>query len=411
MSKKHNNTQPSTAVQPQSKDELLNNALMEMEEIEQSVLSISQMSSQVSEQFSEIGNTVKNFGYGVSDFITKNRKSLFNNKEDAEFASDITEIASDLLGGAIDFVGGIFSDYKKGKQLKKLLIAKQEIANAKIQTVEKLFKQMERNIKLFQTVVFEYINAEYSIDELKDSTIQRKHFDTMMQAMQQYKKAAFLFLITQFMLAEYNAWIAGNQNSLSKYPDERVLHGHILYNVLYPPISSFRKSEEKTSNKLINEDMYTYLIRNDAESISGRFLFFMIDEQLTSKFLLDTDRYAFMRISLGSEMSRSILKKNEAFKESQANYYELERLEDQSSADIIYYIYRTVIFLMIAFYGYLNYENHGWWFIPTVVLGYWFIPRKLGIAIYHNYKRNMATAISNCKKNLSNRLRELLLKQ
>ena len=131
MSKKHNNTQPSTAVQPQSKDELLNNALMEMEEIEQSVLSISQMSSQVSEQFSEIGNTVKNFGYGVSDFITKNRKSLFNNKEDAEFASDITEIASDLLGGAIDFVGGIFSDYKKGKQLKKLLIAKQEIANAK----------------------------------------------------------------------------------------------------------------------------------------------------------------------------------------------------------------------------------------------------------------------------------------
>lgn len=411
MNKQLNKNQTAPISSPKTKDDVINKALLEMEEIEESVLLISEMSGQVSEQFSKIGNTVKNFGQDISGFITDNRKSLFNNKEDAEFAATIAELGAEAIGSAINFVGGLFSDYKRNKQLKKLLIAKQQIANDKIKVVSMLFKKMEHNINIFHTLVIEYVNAEYDIEELKDGLIQSKHFDTMRQAMEQYKKAALLFFLTQFMLAEYNAWLGGEQESGYKYPDESILHGHILYTTLYPPIKSYNKSEDKSSDKLIAEELYTYLIRSDAKYISGRFLFLIIDEKLTSKYLLETDKYAFMRISIGSQVCRTILYKNEAYTESQKGYYELKNLEDQTTADIIYYIYRVGIFLCTAFYGYLNYKNHGWWFIPTLTLGYWFVPRKIGISIYRNYKQEMSTKISNCKIGLIHKLKQIMKNQ
>lgn len=390
-----------------NRDELINQALADMDQIESIILNVSELTASVSQEFSNIGSSVRDFGYGVSGFLQDNRKYLFKDKGNAELASLATEVASEVIGGAISFFGDLYSDYKRGKQMAKLLVLKQEIATEKIETMEYTLGAMKKNIGIFQQVVNEYIKAEYNTNELFNSELSQKHIESMALAMHQYKKATFLLMISQYMVDEYNAWLSGKHSSKTIYPCGDVITKYIVYTILYPEEKSALNGN-KSSKELINEDAKLYLHTNDMDKVSGRFLYLIIDDQLLSKLLYDIRNKNLLDFITGSSTLTRILDKKEPYQIAKASQRELINLEDTQAGDRAYTIYRISIFSVAAFVAINYYSSFGWWFLPLVFLIYWFVFRLIGKAAYENFKEENEAAIKKEKSKLKDGLYRII---
>lgn len=395
------------------REELINTAMQGMEEVQYMMAEITEFSAQISDRFDGISQTVKEIGDGAISFMQNNRRSLFKNKDNADLAMGIATVATTVVSGAVSFFGGLIADYKKNKQLNKLLVVKQEIATDKIDVVRRSTVLMEQNINIFNQVINEYVAAEYSLEELRDYDLRGKHLEAMAQAMEQFKKACFLYFISNFVLSEYEAWLEGKHESGSSYPNEDSVNGFILYNILYPPIKSYRKSENKDSTTLILKDMTQNFSTQVRDTVPGSFLYLISDEQLLSKFFLDNSINDLFRIHsfiMSNQALASILRENRAYVNNKFTYDSMNEIEEGDNGTFIYYTLKTTFIASSCYYVYLEYATSGWWLIPCVFLFYWFLLNKPLKYWYKKHNIKIAEELKNQRKSLIRKLRAILMR-
>ena len=207
--------------------------ILQIEIIEQELMLLLNETKSVSKQFNELGNQIQsyssNIGKASAEFSKSLGKELKNiskstgNKKYA-FTGELAESCSDLVGGGVEFavdlagdivkgIGSLWQQHKQNKINKKILIAKQEIAYSKIDMVK---HECEKVCYFAEKISKLHAKADLIVT-LDDNQLKNK-IDLFRSTFYLYVKTMYLKNALEYVLAEYSAWIEGDQTCGKETP-------------------------------------------------------------------------------------------------------------------------------------------------------------------------------------------------
>lgn len=207
--------------------------LLKIEVIEKELTSLLEETKSVSEGFADLGNHIrsysknigkagaefsKSFGQGLKDMakLTGNKKHTMIGEfadSGAEIVGQIIGSVVDVVGNTVEFAGSLWRKYKENRIKRKVLNKKQEIAYLKIETVE---KQYEKICSYVEKIGELYAKGDVIVS-LDDKMLENK-ICIFRSTFYLYIKTIYLKKVLEYVLAEYSAWIEGEQNSDESKP-------------------------------------------------------------------------------------------------------------------------------------------------------------------------------------------------
>lgn len=195
---------------PQPTNSNLNADLAELKEIEKVITSqLNELGEKVDSSFTKAAQFVSN--------LTDLAMSMSRGRNSST-TRDAIQFAGMTVSAAIKGVGDAYAAYKRNKVLDALLVQKQQIANAKKGALQKILPRVEHLTSKFSKLLESYTLKDYDMERLRNDSYANLLYHNIDSSLGMLRAAAFNQAMAEYILAEYNAWIDGNQQSKLRQP-------------------------------------------------------------------------------------------------------------------------------------------------------------------------------------------------
>ena len=198
-----------------SKEIQLEKLTSEMNIIEQEIISISNMASEISDKFNHLSENIK----GLSDLAS----ALAGKK-----AGSVTN----LIGHGIALFGNIYADVKKDEAIAKLLPKKQEIAKIKYNIISNYKRDLDNKIESLLILFKDEVNRTYNEEDI--TKYEELYGQSCIDSFHLYTMSFYMAQICDFMLAEFSAWQNGQNESEYEKPDKTYILEYVVTNIIAP---------------------------------------------------------------------------------------------------------------------------------------------------------------------------------
>ena len=302
---------------------------------------IQRVESELNEQLYEIGQKIDagfsqmaNLVANVTDFAVNISHGFISDKNRGKM-----QLYGDIASEAINVIGATYNAYQHNKALDKLLAQKQSIASAKRASLQRILPAIEKtHDKIEKLIVFEG-KKSFNISKLKNGSVRDLLFTNMDKILAAYRAAEYVSLTSEYLLAEYNAWLEGNQRSSIARPTYLDVNQNIV-SLLAPDDSN-------------NVRRISSMLSSSPNILQGSSLYFLHDTSLTSVLLLGEgmvpdetnpgeDTFVTQEVpQIQSDVIGDIISTNEAFQSYKQSSLDYKATKDKDSS------------CMVAIIGYL----------------------------------------------------------
>jgi hypothetical protein len=245
-------------------DAMLNECMREMQRVE----------SELNEQLNEIGRKIDvgftqmaNLVATVTDVAVNVSQGFISDRNRGKM-----QLYGDVATMAINTIGATYNAYQHNKALDKLLVQKQSIASAKRESLLRILPAIEKTHDKIEKILVAEGRKSFDISKLGDGSVRDLLFTNMDKILAAYRAAEYVSLTSEYLLAEYNAWLKGNQRSSIARPTYLDVNQNIV-SLLAPGDSNDVRKISST-------------LSSSPNSLQGASLYFLHDTSLTSVLLL-----------------------------------------------------------------------------------------------------------------------------
>lgn len=274
---------------------------------------IQRVESELNQQLNEIGEKIDagftqmaNLIETVTDFAVEASQGLISDQNRNKIG-----LWGDRAVNAVNLVGSVYNAYQHNKALDKLLVQKQAIASAKRASLQRILPRIEKTHNQIEKLIVAEGKKSYELSKLEDSSIRDLLFTNMDKILAAYRAAEYVSLTSEYLMAEYNAWLDGNQRSSIPRPTYLDVNQNIVSLLAPGNNNNVRKISSTLSSS--------------PNSLQGSSLYFLHDTSLTSVLLLGEgmvpdeanpgeDTFVTQKIpQIQSDVIGDIISTNEAF--------------------------------------------------------------------------------------------------
>ena len=235
---------------------------------------IQRVESELNQQLNEIGEKIDagftqmaNLIETVTDFAVEASQGLISDQNRNKIG-----LWGDRAVNAINLAGSVYNAYQHNKALDKLLVQKQTIASAKRASLQRILPRIEKTHDKIEKLIVAEGKKSYELSKLKDSSIRDLFFTNMDKILAAYRAAEYVSLTSEYLMAEYNAWLDGDQRSSIPRPTYLDVNQNIVSLLAPGNNNNVRKISSTLSSS--------------PKTLQGSSLYFLHDTSLTSVLLL-----------------------------------------------------------------------------------------------------------------------------
>lgn len=253
---------------PQVSNSSLNADLEELKNIEAVITSqLNELGEKIDKSFANAAQFVST----LTDFAMS-----FSKGGKASTTRDAIQFVGATVSSTIKGVGDAYAAYKHNKALDALLVQKQAIAKAKMDAMLKVLPKVQHLTDKFSQLVGKYASKDYDLAKLREESFSGPLYNNFDKSLGMFRAAAYNQAMAEYVLAEYNAWLEGSQQSKMKQPTYWDINKGIL-----------KQFGEPDLLELI--DKYS----SENASASGNELFVLHDNQLLSMLVSENNSRLF----------------------------------------------------------------------------------------------------------------------
>ena len=306
-------------------DRIIQECVGEIEMVEKELNSqLDEIGNKIDAGFNQMANlvaTITDVAVNVSQGIISDR-----NREKMELWGEIT-------AKAIDVIGATYNAYQHNKTLDKLLVQKQAIASAKRASLQRILPVIDKTHDKLQKIVLAEGGKSYDFPKLENQPVRDMLFQNMDRILFAYRASEYVYLISEYLLAEYNAWLNGEQRSSIARPTYLDVNQNIIA-LLAPDENSNIREISKT-------------IASNPRKISGASLYFLRDASLTSVLLLGEgmvpdennpgeDTFVTQEVpEISSSIMEEILEDNGTFQSFKSSSIEYKTVKENDKSGMV----------------------------------------------------------------------------
>jgi hypothetical protein len=245
-------------------DKMLDECLGEIKRVESELnLQLEEIGEKIDAGFTQMANLVET----VTDFAVVASQGFISDKNRGKI-----ELWGNVAAGAINAIGAAYNAYQHNKALDKLLVKKQEIATAKRASLQRILPVISKTHDKIEKLIVVEGNKSYELSKLENDSVRDLLFSNMDKILAAYRAAEYVSLTSEYLMAEYNSWLHGDQRSSIARPTYLDVNQNVV-ELLAPGNNN---SERRISTTL----------SSTSKTLHGRSLFFLHDSSLTSVLLL-----------------------------------------------------------------------------------------------------------------------------
>lgn len=299
---------------------------------------ILKVEAELNEQLDDIGKKIDsgfsqmaNLVATVTDVAVEVSQGFINDENRGKI-----DVWGNRAAQAINVVGATISAYKHNKALDKLLVQKQSIASAKRASLQRILPAIERTHDKIEKLLVAEGRKSFEISKLEDASVRDLLFTNMDKILAAYRAAEYVSLTSEYLLAEYNAWLNGDQRSSIARPTYLDVNQNII--VLLAPGDS--NNVRKISSTLASSP----------NALQGSSLYFLHDTSLASVLLLGEgmvpdetnpgeDTFVTQEVpQIQSDVIGDIISTNEAFLSYQKSSLAYKATQDGDHSGLVGFI-------------------------------------------------------------------------
>lgn len=289
--------------------------------------------------------------------LTKSALQSVSEEDDPELIKYKEKIAKGtwVIGQVVKVAGSLYSLAQTYKRANDILKLKQEKANEWLPSLRKSLKSSEKCRMNAEVILRECATPLYSVNSLSsDETSFTMKRDILNRALMFCRKAMYQHSLIMFLIAESEAWLAGNHDSDFNNVDLYDVNEWIINRILYPYDEDDNNDEESSFSPELNEDVNN-LIQSKTDEISGGLLMILMDEQLLSLYMTSFNPPLTLYSSLDDEECtlkeefKRYIYENNAIKISQQLSTEEEEIEVSRFYRQILTIINTILACIVVY--------------------------------------------------------------
>ncbi len=197
-----------------------------IEEMDEVVALASQVSESVEElagSFNELSTQILGGLNKVVRFSAKN--SSWDTTLGIAATGAVAAGAARAIGMGIEKIGGAWARAKANRELKKQLVIKQELARAKLPTIEKTLPRLEGMLPRFERLLKMEAGKTFSTDE---TTRAIEHRQFTYQLFETVVRSEICLHFGAYLLEEFRAWEHGEHTSSAQPPvPDKIVFGNL----------------------------------------------------------------------------------------------------------------------------------------------------------------------------------------
>lgn len=251
----------------------------------------------------------------INQNINQITNDLLHSVGTTSSAALISIAFSSIIQSALCCFTSIKEAKQHNKSLDKLLILKQEIAQQKTQSITKIGTSIDKVAQNIRNLIKNEALSKITITDVSKNILDMK-LSIMNRTLLIYRNTVYCQLLTQYLQAEYKAWLSGKQYS----------------NIERPTLFNVNTTATKDLNNYLKETGYNLnipsLFSSQKRDIFGAYVYLSTDSQLLSVYLLDygmpLNRNEIKKMpKLHNTSLKSFIKSNTAYKTYRSSYYKL----------------------------------------------------------------------------------------
>ena len=245
-------------------DKMLDECLGEIKRVESELNSqLEEIGEKIDAGFTQMATLVET----ITDFAVVASQGFISDKNRGKM-----EFWGKAAAGAINTIGAMYDAYQHNKALDKLLVKKQEIATAKRASLQRILPAISKTHDKIKKLIVAEGNKSYELSKLENNSVRELLFSNMDKILAAYRAAEYVSLTSEYLMAEYNSWLNGNQRSSIARPTYLDVNQNVV-ELLAPGNNN---SDRRISSTL----------SSTTNTLHGRSLFFLHDSSLSSVLLL-----------------------------------------------------------------------------------------------------------------------------
>lgn len=252
--------------------------LAQLKDIEQVITSqLNELGEKIDSSFSKAAEVVTN----ITDAACAIGGGVLSSK-----AKKNIQMAGTLASSAIKGVGNAYNAYKYNKALDALLVQKQEIARTKKGAIEKIMPKIDHISEKYYKVLNNFISRDYDLSKVHEKSYAKFLYNNIDKALSLVRTVTYDSEIAKFILADYDAWLRGEQQSNRDLPTTWTVNKQLKKLLGDPDAMSIFKEYQSAEG-----------------TISGKTLCFLHDETFMSMSISDNIKGIFNRGKEGPKNS------------------------------------------------------------------------------------------------------------
>lgn len=297
----------------------MNNNNLFQQQLDTYVGEFEKIENELNSQLQLLGENIDK-GFIQLKFLNKNISQITNDLLRSTCNATIgAEVATIICSSIIRSVTRCMASIKEAKEhnksLDKLLVLKQEIARQKILSITKIEASIDNVVKNIGKLIKNEALSKISITDISKNILDMK-LSIMNRTLLIYRNIIYYQLLTQYLQAEYEAWLSGKQYSGIERPT--------LLNVNITATKALNNYLKEIGHSLNIPSLFS----SQKRDILGAYVYLSTDSQLLSVCLLDygmpSDRNEIKKTpKLHNTSLKSFIKSNSAYKIYRSSYYKL----------------------------------------------------------------------------------------
>lgn len=243
-----------------------NSTALSAAKMEADLAELKDIETVISSQLNELGQKIDS-SFAKAAQIVSEVTGFASSFAKTGTARDTIKFVGMTVSAAVKGVGDAYNAYKHNKALDALLEQKQKIARAKKDAMTKVQPRLEHLSERYTKILDNFTGKDYKLENLRRESYAKPLYNNLDKSLNMLRAVLYNRAMAEYILAEYDAWLAGEQQSKLCQP-------------------TFWDVNTMVANHLGNPDALALIGKYSYETegeISGSDACFLHDEQLLSQ--------------------------------------------------------------------------------------------------------------------------------
>lgn len=189
-----------------------NSTALSAAKMEADLAELKDIETVISSQLNELGQKIDS-SFAKAAQIVSSVTDFASSFAKTGTARDTIKFVGMTVSSAVKGVGDAYNAYKHNKALDALLEQKQKIARAKRSAMAKVQPRLEHLSERYTKLLDNFAGKDYKLENLHKESYAKPLYNNLDKSLNMLRAVLYNRAMAEYILAEYDAWLAGEQQS------------------------------------------------------------------------------------------------------------------------------------------------------------------------------------------------------